>query len=79
MDSVNFSEATKRFKLFEIRPVTPFLAVWFLATITRAVADQGLNILVVSTYSKDYILVKDETYTNASEALKWLWFKIIIK
>jgi hypothetical protein len=27
MDSVNFSEATKRFKLFEIRPVTPFLAV----------------------------------------------------
>ena len=76
MDSVNFSQATKRFKLYEIRPVTPFLAVGFIATVTRAIADQELNVLVVSTYSKDYILVKEETSNNAAEALKKLGFKI---
>ena len=76
VDSINFSQETKRFKLFEIKPHIPFLTIWFLATITKAIADKGLNVLVVSTYSKDYVLVRDETNEQASNALKELWFKI---
>ena len=73
---VQYTEATKRFILLEIRPKTPFLAVGFLAAVTRAIADQELNILVVSTYSKDYILVKEEWNDKAIVALKGLWFSI---
>ena len=74
--SVDFSEETKWFKLFEIRPHMPFLTVGFIATITQAIADKGLNVLVVSTYSKDYILIKDEDTNEAIEALKRLGFQI---
>ena len=76
VNSVEFSEETKWFKLFEIRPHTPFLTVGFIATITKAIADKGLNVLVVSTYSKDYILIKEEHSTQAVEALEELGFKI---
>ncbi|MEI6775138.1 MAG: ACT domain-containing protein [bacterium] len=74
--AVDFSEETKWFKLFEIKPHMPFLTVGFIATITQAIADKGLNVLVVSTYSKDYILIKDEDSTKAIEALKGLGFQI---
>lgn len=79
IDSINFSKETKRFKLFEIKPNTPFLTVWFIAAITKAIADKGLNVLVVSTYSKDYVLVREETNDQARDALKELWFKITIR
>ena len=75
---IDFSEDTKWFKLFEIRPKTPFLAVGFIATITQAIADKGLNVLVVSTYSKDYILIKEDSDSQAIEALKELGFKVIL-
>src|ERR1043166_7933311 len=32
----------------------PFYSVGFLAEISTAIAEAGLNILIVSTYSKDY-------------------------
>jgi len=76
VSSVEFSAETKWFKLFEIKPHKPFLTVGFIATITRAIADKGLNVLVVSTYSKDYIMVKDEQNGEAIEALKELGFKV---
>lgn len=76
VSSIDFSEETKWFKLFEIRPNVPFLTVGFIATITKSIADKGLNVLVVSTYSKDYILVKDEKSNQAIDALKELGFKI---
>ncbi len=73
---VDFSEETKWFKLFEIRANTPFLTVGFIATITKSIADKGLNVLVVSTYSKDYIMIKDEKSNQAVDALKGLGFTV---
>ena len=70
------SEETKWFKLFEVRPHTPFLAVGFIATITKSIADKGINVLVVSTYSKDYLLIKEEKSNYAIEALRELGFKL---
>ncbi len=76
VDTVNFSEATKWFKLFEIKAHVPFLTVGFIATITQAIAEKGLNVLVVCTYSKDYILIRDEGSNDAIQALKDIGFKV---
>jgi len=53
----------------------PFYSVGFLATVSQAIADGGMNILMVSTYSKDYILVKDDKIEEARMALLQLGFQ----
>jgi len=63
------------FKLIGIEPSIPFEGVGFLAAITAAIAEQGLNILVVSTFSKDYILVPEEELSLAETALQGLGLK----
>ena len=70
MSLVQYKEKVDWFKLVEIRVSKPFIAKGFLAKITKTVADQDLNVLVVSTFSKDYILVKEETYKIALKALE---------
>ncbi len=47
----------------------PFYAVGFLAAISSVIAEQGMNILIISTYSKDYILIKKESAEKAQWAL----------
>src|SRR5436190_7392963 len=61
-------------KLIELKVSIPFYSVGFLATVTGTIAEQGLNVLVVSTYSKDYILVKTESLQIVKEALLKLGF-----
>lgn len=60
------------FKLIEIRVSIPFLSVGFLAEISTAIASCGLTLLIVSTFSKDYILVRKETASIAIDSLKQL-------
>lgn len=56
---LNAVEKNKDFyTLIALNVSVPFYAVGFLATVSNAVASEGMNILIVSTYSKDYILVK---------------------
>lgn len=55
--------------LIELRVSVPFYSVGFLATVTTAIAARGLNVLVVSTYSKDYVMVKAEYQATAREEL----------
>jgi len=71
-----FEKAEKWFKLIEIKLSNPFKATGFLATVTKAIADKDLNVLVVSTFSKDYLLVKEESFKIAVDALKDLGFTI---
>jgi hypothetical protein len=79
ISSVNFKKEVKWFKLFEIRVSMPFLAKGFLAKVTKTVSDENLNVLVVSTFSKDYILVREETFETASNALKKVGFPVIFE
>ncbi len=65
------------YRLIEFRPAIPFQGVGFLAAISRAIADAGLNILVVLTFSKDYILLKDATLPHALDALANACFQIV--
>lgn len=79
ISQTTFSKEVKWFKLFEIKVSVPFLGVGLLAAITKAVADKGLNILVVSTFSKDYILVREKTYDTVISCLKDIGFPVIKK
>jgi hypothetical protein len=49
----------KWFKLPEIKVSQPFVAKGFPEKVTGIVAGEGLNILIISTFSKDYALVRE--------------------
>lgn len=63
------------YKLIALNVSVPFYAVGFLAAVSNAIAKRGMNILIVSTYSKDYILIKREKLGDARQALIDLGFK----
>lgn len=52
----------------------PFYSVGFLATVSGAIAKDGMNILIISTYSKDYIMVKNDCVDKAKSVLLRLGF-----
>ncbi len=64
------------YKLIEFRPAVPFQTVGFLAKIAEVIANQGMNILIVSTFSKDYIMIKEEFCEKGLTALKNVGFPI---
>ena len=70
------SESTQWFVLMEIRVSMPFVAKGFLARVTGLMADADLNVLVVSTYSKDYIMVREEGRDTAIAALRQAEFPV---
>lgn len=60
------------YKLICLNVSIPFYSVGFLASVSNAIADKNLNILIVSTYSKDYLLVKEICLNKIVGALKEL-------
>jgi hypothetical protein len=74
--SMEHSESTHWFVLTEIRVSMPFVAKGFLAKVTAIMADVDLNVLVVSTYSKDYIMVREEGRATAIVALRQAGFPV---
>jgi hypothetical protein len=76
LEGVKYDSAEKWFKLIEIQVSAPFVATGFLATITGAIAAKNLNLLVVSTFSKDYILVREEEHQIALQALSEAGFPL---
>jgi hypothetical protein len=74
---VDYLKVEKWFKAFEIRCATPFLVKGFLAKIASAIAEQGLNILLVSTFSKDYAFIREEDTEIAIKALRNVGFSVI--
>lgn len=62
-------------KLFEIKfsPDSPD-AAGFLAGISKALSEEDISISVVSTFSKDYIIVVKEDFEKASDVLFGLGF-----
>ena len=74
-----FEDQVKWFKLFEVRVSQPFTAKGFIARITQAMAERDLNVLVVSTFSKDYFLVREDSMETAVLALRDLGFPVSIE
>ena len=61
--------------LIALNVSAPFYSVGFLATVTSAIAKSGMNVLVVSTYSKDYIMVTVKNVEKSKKILISLGFK----
>ena len=62
-------------KLIEIKISKPFYATGFIAAVTQAISSKGCNNLVVSTYSKDYVLLTLEHFEKGKAALIEIGFK----
>lgn len=64
------------FVIIRILVSAPFVATGFLAAVTTAIADRGLNLLLWSTFSYDYVLIRADAQEEAIDALRsrgFLW------
>ena len=76
LGSLDLIERNKdNYKLIALHVSVPFYSVGFLAAISEAIADANMNILIVSTYSKDYIMVKEDKLEEARNVLLSLGFQ----
>ena len=64
------------FRLLECQTSTPFETPGFLARITDAIASAGLNVLILSTFSRDCALVREQDLDTALDALRAIGFEI---
>lgn len=62
-------------KLIALIPSISFYCVGFLATVSQIVAEANIDILMVSTYSKDYILVQEGYLEKTKSLLLKLGFR----
>ena len=56
-------------RCFRIEGVLDFSLIGILSKLTAVLAEKGIGVFAVSTYNTDYILVKEERFTEALEAL----------
>ncbi len=58
------------YALLRLNVAVPFYSVGFLAAVTNAIASRGVDLLIVSTFSKDYVLVRKQDLDAAVTALE---------
>ena len=63
------------FQLIEFKMSTPFETPGFLAAIASPLASRQLNILLVSTFSKDWLLLREEDLEAGLSSLYELGFQ----
>ena len=76
INKLNALEVVGDYKLVEFKPAVPFQTVGFLAKIAEVIANQGMNILIVSTFSKDYIMIKEECFEKGIQAIQDTGFPV---
>ena len=76
LKELNVLEIVGDYKLIEFKPAVPFQTVGFLAKIAETIANEGINILIISTFSKDYIMIKEELCEKGILSLKNVGFPI---
>lgn len=64
-----------RWMLLTIDCANPFYCVGFLAKISAVLSNGGMDILVVSTFSRDWVLVKADEADRAAELLRGIGFQ----
>lgn len=75
-DEENVIEIEKDWKILTFDMILPFGLVGFLAKVSKILADEKIPIFVISAYSTDHILVKEEDLARAKEKLKNLGYII---
>lgn len=67
----------KGWKILTFDMVLPFGLVGFLAKVSKALADEGISIYVISAYSTDHILIKEKDMGKAEKKLRKLGCKVV--
>ena len=62
---------------FRIQGVLDFSMVGILSKLSGILAEHKIGIFAVSTYNTDYILVKEENFDRAMEALIFEGYKVV--
>ena len=63
------AKVERGFRLLTFDTVMDFSVVGFLATVTTILAEAGVSIVALSSFSRDSILVKQDDLANALKAL----------
>ncbi len=65
----------ENYSIIELNPSMPFYTVGLLAAVSGAIAKFGISLLVISTYSKEYVLVNEKYANAARNALSMIGLK----
>jgi hypothetical protein len=63
-------------RLITFDAVLPFDVIGFLATVSTALAEEGVSVFVISAYSTDHILVKGNELDKALTKLQGIGFVV---
>ncbi len=75
IEELDLIEASSERSLLEIQFLDSLDSPGFLAALSTALSKEGISISVISTYSKDYLLIKYEVIQKAVEILSNLGLK----
>lgn len=76
IDQKGTIDVERDWKILTFDTVLPFGLVGFFAKISKALADEGISILVFSAYSTDHILVKERDLPKAIVTLENLGWTV---
>uniref|UniRef100_A0A832HZH4 ACT domain-containing protein n=1 Tax=Eiseniibacteriota bacterium TaxID=2212470 RepID=A0A832HZH4_UNCEI len=65
-----WERANRGWRAFQLQGPVPFETVGVVARISGTLADAGVPVFVLSTWTTDYVLVKEESAARAVEALR---------
>lgn len=77
LGNVAYEKIEKWFKLISIHVSTPFLGVGLLAEVSTKIAEGGMDLLIVSAFSKDFILLKEDDAEQGMQLLKETGFPVL--
>ena len=64
-------------KCLKVEGPLDFTLTGVLSSIASPLAGEGISIFAVSTYDTDYILVKDEKFTQSKDVLRMAHFRVL--
>ena len=73
---INFIDIEKDWKILTIETGTPIEVVGVFAKISHALADAGVSIMPIASFSKDHFLIKERDVDKAINALKGIGIEV---
>jgi uncharacterized protein len=64
-------------KGFRVQGELDFSLIGILSKLSSILADEGISIFAISTYNTDYILVKEDKFADAMDALRKNGYEIV--
>ena len=73
----NVIERDDGWRAFRIQGILDFSLIGIMSKIATLMAENGIGIFAVSTYNTDYILIKEDYFQKALEALSAAGYKVV--